>query len=86
MSHFAEALGQTAVEAGLAVSWFTVEDLGALVRRHRSDDSIAPALEKIICSDLITIDDIGLLSLSPDAAPRPSTGRSPSKPCAQRGS
>ncbi|MEW2488555.1 hypothetical protein [Streptomyces sp. NPDC048411] len=30
-SHFTEALGQTAVEAGLSVTWFTIEDLGALV-------------------------------------------------------
>ena len=27
-SHFTEALGQTAVEAGLTVAWFTIEDLG----------------------------------------------------------
>jgi DNA replication protein DnaC len=36
-----EALGQTAVEAGLTVAWFTIEDLGTLVRRHRADDSLA---------------------------------------------
>ena len=40
-SHFTEALGQAAVEAGMTVAWFTIEDLGALVRRHRADDSIA---------------------------------------------
>lgn len=39
-SHFCEALGQAAVEAGMTVAWFTIEDLGALVRRHRADDSI----------------------------------------------
>jgi hypothetical protein len=33
-------LGQAAIEAGLTVAWFTIEDLGALVRRHRVDDSI----------------------------------------------
>jgi DNA replication protein DnaC len=67
-SHFTEALGQTAVEAGLTVSWLTIEDLGVLVRRHRADDSIARALAKIIRSDLIIVDDIGLLPVSPDAA------------------
>ncbi|GAA3132703.1 IS21-like element ISSme2 family helper ATPase IstB [Rhodococcus baikonurensis] len=67
-SHFTEALGQAAVEAGLAVSWFTIEDLGALVRRHRADDSIARALTRIIRSDLIIVDDIGLLPVSEDAA------------------
>ncbi|MCX5207660.1 IS21-like element helper ATPase IstB [Streptomyces sp. NBC_00237] len=67
-SHFTEALGQTAVEAGLAVAWFTIEDLGMLVRRHRADDSIARALAKIVRSDLIIVDDIGLLPVSEDAA------------------
>ncbi|MEZ0095737.1 DNA replication protein DnaC [Streptacidiphilus sp. EB129] len=55
-SHFTEALGQAAVEAGMTVAWFTIEDLGALVRRHRADDSIARALARIIRSDLIIVD------------------------------
>ncbi|MFF2548092.1 IS21-like element helper ATPase IstB [Kitasatospora sp. NPDC058063] len=67
-SHFTEALGQAAVESGMTVAWFTIEDLGALVRRHRADDSIARALSRIIRSDLIIVDDIGLLPVSPDAA------------------
>lgn len=67
-SHFTEALGQTAVEAGLSVAWFTIEDLGALVRRHRADDSLTRAMTRIIRSDLILVDDIGLLPVSPDAA------------------
>jgi len=67
-SHFTEALGQAAVEAGMTVAWFTIEDLGALVRRHRADDSIARALARVIRSDLIIVDDIGLLPVSPDAA------------------
>ena len=32
-----EALGQQAVEQGLKVAWFTLEDLGVLLRRHRAD-------------------------------------------------
>ena len=67
-SHFCEALGQAAVEAGLTVAWFTIEDLGVLVRRHRPDDSISRALTRLIRTDLIIIDDIGLLPVSPDAA------------------
>jgi DNA replication protein DnaC len=67
-SHFCEALGQAAVEAGMTVAWFGIEDLGALVRRHRADDSIARALARVIRTDLIIIDDIGLLPVSPDAA------------------
>jgi DNA replication protein DnaC len=67
-SHFCEALGQAAVEAGLTVAWFTIEDLGALIRRHRVDDSIARAIARVIRTDLIIVDDIGLLPVSPDAA------------------
>ncbi|MEV5011541.1 IS21-like element helper ATPase IstB [Streptomyces sp. NPDC001312] len=67
-SHFTEALGQTAVEAGMTVVWFTIEDLGALVRRHRADDSLARAMARLIRTDLIIVDDIGLLPVSPDAA------------------
>jgi len=33
---FLEALGQTAVDAGRRVAWFTLESLGVLVRRHAS--------------------------------------------------
>src|SRR5438128_5569195 len=40
---FLEALGQTAVEAGLKVAWFSLEELGVLVRRHRADDSVTKA-------------------------------------------
>jgi DNA replication protein DnaC len=67
-SHFCEALGQAAVGKGLTVAWFTIEDLGALVRRHRPDDSMAKAIDRIIRTDLIIVDDIGLLPVSPEAA------------------
>jgi DNA replication protein DnaC len=67
-SHFCEALGQAAVEGGLTVVWFTIEDLGALIRRHRVDDSVARAITRVIRADLIVVDDIGLLPVSPDAA------------------
>lgn len=67
-SHFCEALGQAAVDAGMSVTWFTIEDLGALVRRHRVDDSVSKAVARITRTDLIIADDIGLLPISPDAA------------------
>ena len=67
-SHFCEALGQAAVEAGMTVAWFTIEDLGVLVRRHRVDDSITRAVTRLLRTDLIIVDDIGLLPVSPDAA------------------
>lgn len=67
-SHFCEALGQAAVDAGMTVAWFTIEDLGALVRRHRVDDSVTKAITRITRTDLTVVDDIGLLPISPDAA------------------
>jgi DNA replication protein DnaC len=67
-SHLCEALGQQAVDAGLRVAWFGIEDLGALVRRHRVDDSIAKAFTPLLRADLVIVDDIGLLPLSADAA------------------
>lgn len=63
-----EALGQTAVEAGKHVAWFTLETLGVLVRRHRADDSVTKAITRILRADLVIIDDIGLLPVGPDAA------------------
>ncbi|MDA8342190.1 MAG: IS21-like element helper ATPase IstB [Actinomycetota bacterium] len=67
-SHLTEALGHAAINAGLRVVWFSVEDLGALVRRHRVDDTIAKAFTPILRSELVIVDDIGLLPLSADAA------------------
>lgn len=63
-----EALGQQAVEAGLKVAWFTLEDLGVFVRRHRADDTVTKALTRLLRADLVVIDDIGLLPVGPDAA------------------
>ncbi|TCJ70070.1 UNVERIFIED_ORG: DNA replication protein DnaC [Dietzia maris] len=63
-----EALGQQAVEQGLKVSWFTLEDLGVLLRRHRADDTVTKAIAKILRADLIVVDDIGLLPVATDAA------------------
>ena len=65
---FLEALGQSAVEVGMKVAWFTLEDLGVLVRRHRADDSLTKAVVRILRSELIVVDDIGLLPVSSDAA------------------
>lgn len=65
---FLEALGQTAVQAGLKVAWFTLEDLGVFVRRHRADDTVTKAIARLLRADLVVIDDIGLLPVGPDAA------------------
>src|SRR4051812_43416592 len=56
-----EALGHQAVEAGLKVAWFTLEDLGLLLRRHRADDTVTKAIARVLRADLVVVDDIGLL-------------------------
>ncbi len=67
-SFFLEALGQAAVEAGMKVAWFSLESLGAMVRRCRADDSVAKVVGRILRAELVVCDDIGLLPVSPDAA------------------
>lgn len=65
---FLEALGQQVIEAGMPVAWFTLEQIGVLVRAHRADDSLAKAVAKIVRAELIVIDDVGLLPVGTDAA------------------
>ncbi|MFQ5518028.1 MAG: ATP-binding protein, partial [Acidimicrobiia bacterium] len=60
-SHFCEALGHHAIEANHTVAWFSIEDLGGLIRRHRIDDSITKGFAPILRADLVVVDDIGLL-------------------------
>jgi DNA replication protein DnaC len=67
-SHFIEALGHLAIDKRRTVSWHTLDSLAQLFRRHRADDSINKAINKLIRSDLILIDDVGLLPVSADAA------------------
>jgi DNA replication protein DnaC len=67
-SHFIEALGHHAIDHGKTVAWHTLETLAHLFRRHQADDSVHKAISKLIRSDLILIDDVGLLPVSPDAA------------------
>jgi len=65
---FLEAIGHTAVEAGKRVAWFSLENLGVLVRRHRADDTVTRAMARILRADLVVVDDIGLLPVAQDAA------------------
>ena len=67
-SHLLEALGHHAVDQGLSVAWFSVEDLGAIIRRHRVDDTVSKAFAALASTSLCVIDDIGLLPISSDAA------------------
>ena len=67
-SHFSEALGQLAIDTGRTVAWFSIEELGALIRRHRADDTITKTIRRITRVDLIVVDDIGMLPVGDDAA------------------
>lgn len=49
---FPEALAQQAVEAGMRVAWFKLEDLGVLIRGHRTDDSVTRAVARIPGAEL----------------------------------
>jgi DNA replication protein DnaC len=52
----------------MTVAWFSVEDLGALVRRHRVDDTVSKVFGSLASVALVVVDDIGLLPISSDAA------------------
>jgi DNA replication protein DnaC len=67
-SHFLEALGHAAIDGGAHVSWFSLEALGALVRRHRADDTTGRAIKRVMRADVIVIDDIGLLPVAAETA------------------
>lgn len=67
-SLFAEALGQTVIDAGKTVAWLTVEDLDQLIMRHRIDHSITKAITRVLNVDVVCVDDIGLLPVSEAAA------------------
>jgi DNA replication protein DnaC len=67
-SHFVEALGHLAIDKGKTVAWHTLESLAQLLHRHRPDDTVTRAIKKLIRCDLIIVDDVGLLPVSPDAA------------------
>lgn len=67
-SHFLEALGHQAIDAGAHVSWFSLETLGTIIGRHRADDTTSRAIRKILRADVIIIDDIGLLPVTAETA------------------
>lgn len=67
-SHFVEALGHLAIDRGKSVAWHTLESLEALFASHRADGTAAKAIAKLARTDLVVVDDIGLLPVSADAA------------------
>ena len=63
-----EALGHAVIDHGAHVSWFSLEQLGQVVRRGRADDSTGRAIKRIMRADVIVIDDIGLLPVAAETA------------------
>jgi DNA replication protein DnaC len=60
-THFVEALAHHVIDAGMRVSWFTLESLTAAIGRATVDASIAKTVARITRTELIVIDDIGML-------------------------
>lgn len=67
-SHFVEALGHTAIDNAMRVAWFTLETLGNTIARAKVDATVAKVVNRICRSDLIVVDDIGMLPVAQDAA------------------
>lgn len=67
-THFCEALGHACVDAGHKVSWFSLEHLGAIVRRHGADDTTGKAIRRTMRANVIVIDDVGLLPVATETA------------------
>jgi DNA replication protein DnaC len=67
-SHFAEALAHAAIDSDLRVAWFTLESLTAAIGRAKADGSVARTVTRICRSDLIVVDDIGMLPAGQEAA------------------
>lgn len=67
-SHFVEALGHAVIDAGMRVSWFTLESLTATIGRAKVDASVSKVVARICRSDLVVVDDIGMLPAGQEAA------------------
>jgi DNA replication protein DnaC len=67
-SHFVEALAHAVIDAGMRVSWFSLESLTATIGRAKVDASVSRVVARICRSELIVVDDIGMLPAGQDAA------------------
>ncbi len=67
-SHFAEALGHAVINAGMRVSWFSLETLTTTLGRAKVDASISRVVARICRAELVVIDDIGMLPAGQEAA------------------
>ena len=67
-THWCEGLAAAAIERGRRVAWFSLESLTATIGRARVDGSVSRVVARICRSDLIVIDDIGMLPAGQEAA------------------
>lgn len=67
-THFVEALAHNVIDAGMRVSWFTLESLTAAITRAGADNSVSKVIARITRAELIVIDDIGMLPSGQAAA------------------
>lgn len=67
-THFVEALAHNVIDAGMRVSWFTLESLTAAITRAGADNSVNKVIARITRAELIVIDDIGMLPSGQAAA------------------
>lgn len=67
-THFVEALAHAVIDAGMRVSWFTLESLTVVIGRSKVDASTSRVVARICRSELIVVDDIGMLPAGQDAA------------------
>ncbi len=66
-SHFLEAIAHGVIEAGMRVSWFSLESLTAALSRAQADASVSRLVGRICRAELIVIDDIGALPAGQEA-------------------
>ena len=67
-THFVEALAHKVIDAGMRVSWFTLESLTAAIGKAAVDGSVAKVIARITRAELIVVDDIGMLPSGQAAA------------------
>lgn len=60
-THFIEAIAHAVINAGMRVSWFTLETLTAAIGRAVVDGTVTKTVQRITRTDLVVIDDIGML-------------------------
>jgi DNA replication protein DnaC len=66
-SHLCEALAHAVIDAGMRVSWFSLESLTSALSRARLDASITRVVGRICRAELIVTDDIGALPAGAEA-------------------